>query len=686
MTHTPVSTELGTYRRAFARSPVLRTALGELLRVREHDDVEERDALAVALAWVARAQDACPDGAVSRGYRLLRGWCTGDLETTAAAVPLFATAAVECDDPSLRARARRAASSIPSLLDAAGLSAAETLAAALAGAAAWATGAPPALRAESVARVGHLAALLVDALDRRDEAVHQPASGAARWTRAASAAAALCAAADCTGDLSLAARAASMLDAAAATADLHDVAATLARRPAGTGPIASGVAALPLMLRDLRSAAIALDRRELLALVEREGEALLRRFELRRRIAIGVPSAARARRVTGYSPVAWSGAALYWLEEFMRSGDPRPLNAALSALDVLGGAQRLRPGVDDVHGAIRAPVAVLPRLGTPVFDGLAAVLHARARVAARRALRDFDRFAARWRPAPFAVPRALPSVPDDAGSDRPPRVVLYASPTMHRAPRMLERWREFGFVPSAVVMERRPPLPLARRIRDRIAADGLGEALRRVARRAVPRPVPSTAESTVDYCARRGIRVVDVGALDDPESVRTVAELAPDLAIHVGTGILRAPLLAVPRLGTLNIHNGILPRFRGVNVAEWARLLREPVGCTVHLVDPGIDTGDILLAREVDVREARAIDELRALVDRAQASILGDVVRWILRSGELPPRRDQRPEDGRQFFTMHETLRRLLSRRLEASRDRAEPGEIAVPALRTRSR
>jgi methionyl-tRNA formyltransferase len=47
---------------------------------------------------------------------------------------------------------------------------------------------------------------------------------------------------------------------------------------------------------------------------------------------------------------------------------------------------------------------------------------------------------------------------------------------------------------------------------------------------------------------------------------------------------LRQPLIDCFRFGVLNAHMGLLPGYRGINVAEWAALEGAPVGCTVHLI------------------------------------------------------------------------------------------------------
>ena len=127
----------------------------------------------------------------------------------------------------------------------------------------------------------------------------------------------------------------------------------------------------------------------------------------------------------------------------------------------------------------------------------------------------------------------------------------------------------------------------------------------------------------------------------------------------------------MPRLGTLNAHMGLLPMYRGMNVAEWAALNGEPVGCTVHFIDPGIDTGAIVAVRPVDTSDVASIAGLRARVDAAQIALLGEVVRLVCRTGSRPEARPQRGDEGRQYFRMHPELRA----RLEAAASSAETAQ-----------
>jgi folate-dependent phosphoribosylglycinamide formyltransferase PurN len=125
---------------------------------------------------------------------------------------------------------------------------------------------------------------------------------------------------------------------------------------------------------------------------------------------------------------------------------------------------------------------------------------------------------------------------------------------------------------------------------------------------------------------------------------------------------------------------GLLPFFRGMNVAEWAVLTDAPLGCSVHYVDEGVDTGRILATRELSGEGIRSIETLREIVNRSQVDLLCKVVLAIMEGRDLPSY-CQLPEQGRQFFRMHPVLRRILSDRLHSTaRVRPIPVSDSCPA------
>lgn len=136
-----------------------------------------------------------------------------------------------------------------------------------------------------------------------------------------------------------------------------------------------------------------------------------------------------------------------------------------------------------------------------------------------------------------------------------------------------------------------------------------------------------------------------------------------DLLVTCRFGLLRPPVFEAPRLGAVNVHASLLPRYRGVHPVAWALIRGEPVtGVTVHRIDAGVDTGPVLHQVEVPIDDGDDIWSLTGKLDAASADAVEAVLRTVLRTGRLPPSRPQsgepsraprrRPEDGRIDWSM----------------------------------
>jgi methionyl-tRNA formyltransferase len=123
--------------------------------------------------------------------------------------------------------------------------------------------------------------------------------------------------------------------------------------------------------------------------------------------------------------------------------------------------------------------------------------------------------------------------------------------------------------------------------------------------------------------AARALRlpILQPRQVNAPECVASLRALAPDVLLSIAYNqILGAELRAVAPW-CLNVHAGQLPRYRGRNVINWALINGEPeIGITVHLVDAGIDTGDILLQRTLPVAWT---DTYGDVLDRVVGAIPG---------------------------------------------------------------
>jgi folate-dependent phosphoribosylglycinamide formyltransferase PurN len=118
--------------------------------------------------------------------------------------------------------------------------------------------------------------------------------------------------------------------------------------------------------------------------------------------------------------------------------------------------------------------------------------------------------------------------------------------------------------------------------------------------------------------ARRGMaRLMPVPRIHAPEVLEHVRALAPDLGLIYGSPILKPELFEIPTFGTLGIHHGALPHYRGKKTSFWAMLNGEPaVGVTIQRIDSGVDTGEIIATGEVPTagkRYGRVDAELQAL-------------------------------------------------------------------------
>jgi methionyl-tRNA formyltransferase len=116
--------------------------------------------------------------------------------------------------------------------------------------------------------------------------------------------------------------------------------------------------------------------------------------------------------------------------------------------------------------------------------------------------------------------------------------------------------------------------------------------------------------------------VREVPHINHPEVVELARELKPDLICVFGTSLIRGDLLKEGRLGIINLHGGLSPEYRGADCTFWALYNGEPekVGCTLHYIDAGIDTGRLIAHISPEVREGDSELELfwRAVQDSAE--------------------------------------------------------------------
>lgn len=123
------------------------------------------------------------------------------------------------------------------------------------------------------------------------------------------------------------------------------------------------------------------------------------------------------------------------------------------------------------------------------------------------------------------------------------------------------------------------------------------------------------------------------------DEVRTIFEtLTPDVVVVVAYGKILPPwLLEIPRQGCINVHFSLLPKYRGAAPVHWAIALGETeTGVTTMLMDPGLDTGPILLQRRCEINPDETAPELTEKLAPLAAELLIETLEKLER-GEVTP-------------------------------------------------
>jgi len=118
-------------------------------------------------------------------------------------------------------------------------------------------------------------------------------------------------------------------------------------------------------------------------------------------------------------------------------------------------------------------------------------------------------------------------------------------------------------------------------------------------------------------------RIFPGDRLRDPEVVRAIADLAPDLGLSVLFGyILKPALLEIFPRGCYNLHPAYLPWNRGAHPNVWSIVDGTPAGVTLHRIDAGVDTGPVVARRQVTVEPTDTGATLYRKLERAGLALM----------------------------------------------------------------
>jgi methionyl-tRNA formyltransferase len=135
-----------------------------------------------------------------------------------------------------------------------------------------------------------------------------------------------------------------------------------------------------------------------------------------------------------------------------------------------------------------------------------------------------------------------------------------------------------------------------------------------------------------------GVPVHQPQKIRAPEFQPVLEALAPDAIVIIAYGqIIPARLLSIPKLGWINLHASLLPKYRGAAPINWAIVNGETItGITTMRIDAGMDTGDMLLQQEITIGAKETAPELAARMSEAGAPLMLETLLG-LQSGDIQP-------------------------------------------------
>ena len=138
-----------------------------------------------------------------------------------------------------------------------------------------------------------------------------------------------------------------------------------------------------------------------------------------------------------------------------------------------------------------------------------------------------------------------------------------------------------------------------------------------------------------------GLQVVQPDKIKNNEEFRSqIASLKPDAIVVVGYGrLIPQWMIDLPPLGNINLHGSLLPKYRGAAPIQWAIASGETVtGVTTMKIDSGLDTGDILLQKDIPIEPTDTAETLAPRMATIGADLMSDTLHG-LRAGTVHPTR-----------------------------------------------
>ena len=182
-----------------------------------------------------------------------------------------------------------------------------------------------------------------------------------------------------------------------------------------------------------------------------------------------------------------------------------------------------------------------------------------------------------------------------------------------------------------------------------------------------------------EQVGKLNIPLYEIENFHSDEAIKQMRDANADLGILCGMNIVKDSVFSIPRLGSINIHQGLAPIYRGGPTVFWELFNGEnEIGITVHFVAPKVDTGDIILQKTLpleydfsryELNFENFLSDFRAGLTEPSAQLIADAVQLIAEGREQRIKQDT--SLGKRYRlptkTEKDALLRVLKKRQKKS-------------------
>ena len=144
-------------------------------------------------------------------------------------------------------------------------------------------------------------------------------------------------------------------------------------------------------------------------------------------------------------------------------------------------------------------------------------------------------------------------------------------------------------------------------------------------------------------------------SINDKKYVNTIKNLNPDIIVVMGTSLIKEEIIKIPQLGILNMHTGLSPYYRGGKTNFWPFIFNDLGACgvTIHKLDIGIDSGDIISHGLPEITQEDTYSSINCKSIILGTSLMIEVIRQLIKEGNLKSVKQWKDSNCKLFYNDH---------------------------------